>query len=154
MVSARRRYDAGDIGARLFEPVEIDKSAARLEGADRRMVLVFDHDVDTGGGFQQRPSVLRRRRYAGPHDGQRGFDVSKGEHGGMVSGGWGVVFNLTTHHSLFATRHSLPARHRHFGNQLVDQRLAEGAEVLRRHDEGAWAADDVLAIIIIEAARR
>src|ERR1700720_2998364 len=66
--------------------------------------------------------------------------------------------------SLFATRYLLFARfaicyslssyRRHLGDQLVDQRLTEGVEVLRGHHEGARAADHVLAVVILETAGR
>src|ERR1043166_4165348 len=61
---------------------------------------------------------------------------------------------LTTHYSLLTIRYSLYSGRRHFGNELIDQRLAERVEVLRRHHEGAWAADHVLPVVIFQAAGR
>src|SRR6516225_7151512 len=40
------------------------------------------------------------------------------------------------------------------GDQLADNRLAKRLEIPRHHDEGAGAADDIGAIIMIEPARR
>ena len=39
-------------------------------------------------------------------------------------------------------------------NQLFDDSVAEGIEVLRNNDKRARAADDVSAIVVCKAARR
>src|ERR1700746_210781 len=40
------------------------------------------------------------------------------------------------------------------GNELADNRIAEGFEILCHHDEGARSADDIGAVIVIEPAGR
>src|SRR5208282_4860560 len=45
------------------------------------------------------------------------------------------------------------ARLCHLGDHLLDDGLAERVEVFRHQDEGAGAADDIVAIIILQAAR-
>src|SRR5215831_16331370 len=39
-------------------------------------------------------------------------------------------------------------------NQFVDHGLAEGFEILRHHDEGAWAANDVAFVVFFQSTRR
>ena len=40
------------------------------------------------------------------------------------------------------------------GNELADNRIAKGFEILCHHDEGAGSADDIGAVIMIEPAGR
>ena len=44
VIAARGGNDPGRIRPLALQPVEIDQPAAHLEGADRRVVLVLDHD--------------------------------------------------------------------------------------------------------------
>ncbi len=80
MVAARRGDHALHVRALAREPVEIHEPAAHLEGADRGVVLVLDHDIHARACPQQRPGILRRRRHGGAHDGQDGFEFGKTEH--------------------------------------------------------------------------
>ena len=45
VIAARGGNDPGRIRPLALQPVEIDQPAAHLEGADRRVVLVLDHDA-------------------------------------------------------------------------------------------------------------
>ena len=45
VIAARGGNDPGRVRPLPLQPVEIDQPAAHLEGADRRVVLVLDHDV-------------------------------------------------------------------------------------------------------------
>ena len=45
VIAARGGNDSGRIRPLPLQPVEIDQPAAHLEGADRRVVLVLDHDA-------------------------------------------------------------------------------------------------------------
>ena len=45
VIAARGGNDPGRIRPLPLQPVEIDQPAAHLEGADRRVVLVLDHDA-------------------------------------------------------------------------------------------------------------
>src|SRR5436309_14497257 len=49
---------------RMFarQPADIDQAATHLEGADRRVVLVFYPDLRARPLAQQWPAILRRRR--------------------------------------------------------------------------------------------
>ena len=55
--------------------VEVDEAAAKLEGADRRVVLVFDPHGRYRVSVEQRPTLLRRRRHRGIHDLRRSFEI-------------------------------------------------------------------------------
>jgi hypothetical protein len=58
VVSARGCNNPLDLRPLAFELVKIDNPAARLEGADRRVVLVLYNDLDTSLHLEQRPSIL------------------------------------------------------------------------------------------------
>src|SRR5205814_1300507 len=60
---ACRGHDPPNFGPRPPDRVEIDKAAADLEGADRRMVLVLDPQLGADPPGQQRPAILRGRRH-------------------------------------------------------------------------------------------
>ena len=59
--------------------VEIDQSAANLEGADRGMVFVFDPDFSAESLAEQGPSILRCGRKNGVNGSGGGFDLVQGE---------------------------------------------------------------------------
>ena len=80
VVAARRRDDAGDIGALARKTFDIDQAAAQLEGAGWRVVLVLDPDIRAAAFAQQRPTVLRRAREARMHQMLRGFEFGESEH--------------------------------------------------------------------------
>src|SRR5208282_3078557 len=46
-----------------------------------------------------------------------------------------------------------PTRLRYLGDHLLDDGLAERVEVFRHQDKGAGTADDIVAVIVVEAAR-
>src|SRR5499427_6725816 len=55
--------------------------------------------------------------------------------------------------AISALRGAPPRRsQRDLTNQFVDHGLAEGFEILRDHDEGAWAANDVAFVIFTQPA--
>ena len=62
VVASCRRDNPGFGLAGALEVLHINQAAAHLEGADRRVVLVFDPDLAAGTLAQQRPAYLRRRR--------------------------------------------------------------------------------------------
>ena len=84
VITARRRDDAGHVGLLALEPVEVDEPAAYLEGADRRVVLVLDHDRTTEPLRQQRPGVRRGRRDGCPDDCVRTLQFGEIKHGNSV----------------------------------------------------------------------
>src|SRR5581483_3831440 len=45
VVTARGGNDAGHIRLLALQPLQINETAADLEGADRRVVLMLDHDM-------------------------------------------------------------------------------------------------------------
>ena len=63
VIAARGGDDPGRVRPLALQPVEIDQPAAHLEGADRRVVLVLDHDGRAEPLRQQRPRMRRRRRH-------------------------------------------------------------------------------------------
>jgi hypothetical protein len=81
VIAARRADHAVDMRPLALEPVEIDEPAAHLEGADRRVVLVLDHDFCADAGGEQRPNKLRRFRHRRAHDGQDRSELGESEHG-------------------------------------------------------------------------
>src|SRR5205085_10791248 len=52
VIAAGRADDARDMRTLAFEAVDVDKAAADLEGAGRRVVLVLDHDLDAGARLE------------------------------------------------------------------------------------------------------
>src|SRR5208283_4200348 len=80
VIAARRRDDAFEMRPFAFEPLDVDEAAAQLEGADRRMIFVFDEDLGADTGAQQRPRILRRRWHGGTYDRQSRFHIAELEH--------------------------------------------------------------------------
>ena len=64
--------------------MKIDEPPAHLEGADRGVVLMLDHDIHARACPQQRPGILRRRRHGGAHDRQDGVKLGEAEHGSGI----------------------------------------------------------------------
>src|SRR4029077_6360053 len=85
MVAARCGDDSLRLRPLALEPVEIDDAAAHLEGADGRVVLMLDHDLDAGLGPEQRPGILRRRRHTRAHQWNDFFKFGQAEHAGRIS---------------------------------------------------------------------
>src|SRR6516164_3612198 len=83
VIATRCGGDPLHLRARSFQPVEIDDPAAHLERANRRVVLVLHHDLDTGALLEQRPGILRGRGYARAHQRNYAFKLRKGEHPGL-----------------------------------------------------------------------
>ena len=79
VVSAGGRNDAA--GAAVFFDMflDVDDGAARLEGSDRRVVLVFDRDFQTEPLLQQWPGITWGFRHKLAHDRKSGFKVVQGE---------------------------------------------------------------------------
>jgi hypothetical protein len=65
MIAARGGNNPLYLWPFALEPVKINDAAADLESADRRVVLVFDHDFHAGHRLEQRPGILRGRRNTG-----------------------------------------------------------------------------------------
>ena len=63
MVAASRGDDAGTIGLPLLQAGHVERSTTNLERPDGGVVLVFDPNGEPGILAQQRPDVLRGRRY-------------------------------------------------------------------------------------------
>ena len=82
MVASRRADDAGGALAALGHRAEQVESAANLEGAGRRVVLVLDPDLAAGATREQRPRVLRRRGHRRVDAPGRGFEVVERRHRG------------------------------------------------------------------------
>jgi hypothetical protein len=85
MVAARRGDDPPHIRPLALEPVEIDNAAAHLEGADGRVVLVLDDDLDAGHRLEQRPGILWGRRHARADQRDDGLKLGQAEHSGLNS---------------------------------------------------------------------
>ena len=75
MIAARGADHSLHTGGVVLELVNIDQSAAHLEGADRRVVLVLHPGLAPSAPGEQRPSILRRGRHGGVHNGGRVFDI-------------------------------------------------------------------------------
>ena len=63
VIAGGRGHHAANLRLRPPDRVEIDKAAADLERADRRMVLVLDPQLRADPPRQQRPAILRGRRH-------------------------------------------------------------------------------------------
>jgi len=85
VIARGRGHDAANIGLRPPDLVEIDETAADLEGADRRMVLVLDPQLGAEAARQQRPAILRGRRHHPMHERRRFLQcVEVDDHGGGI----------------------------------------------------------------------
>ena len=80
VIAARGGNDPGRVRRLALQPVEIDQPAAHLEGADRRVVLVLDHDGRAEPLRQQRPGMRRRRRHRLADDFVRAFEFGEVKH--------------------------------------------------------------------------
>ena len=80
VIAARGGDDPGRIRPLALQPVEIDQPAPHLEGADRRVVLVLDHDIGAEPLRQQRPRMRRRRRHRLPDDLVCAFEFGEIKH--------------------------------------------------------------------------
>ena len=77
VIAAGRRNQPGRRGPLALEAIDIDQSAAHLEGADRGVVLVLDDDRRAEPLRQQRPGMRRRRRHRRPDDLLRALELSR-----------------------------------------------------------------------------
>jgi hypothetical protein len=80
VISPGRRNQSGDARPLALQAVDIDEPAAHLEGAGRRMVLVFNNGRRAEPLRQQRPSVSRRRRHRRADDVVRAFQLPEIKH--------------------------------------------------------------------------
>ena len=80
VIAARGGNDPGRIRPLPLQPVEIDQPTAHLEGADRRVVLMLDHNARAEPLAEQRPGMRRRRRHRLPHDFVRAFELLEVKH--------------------------------------------------------------------------
>ena len=75
VIAARGRDNPGCRGPLALEPIDIDKPAAHLEGAGRRVVLVLDDNIGAEPLGKQRPAMRRRRRHRRADDAVGAFQV-------------------------------------------------------------------------------
>jgi hypothetical protein len=80
MIAARGADHTLHTGAVVLEVVNIDQSAAHLEGADRRVILMLHPDLAPGAPGEQWPGILRRGRHGGVDNGRRVFDILQRQH--------------------------------------------------------------------------
>ncbi len=67
MVAARGRHRASGQLARAAKGVEINKPAPYLKSPNRRVVFVFDEDLNASALAEERPRVSRGWRYNAAH---------------------------------------------------------------------------------------
>src|SRR5665213_1952371 len=80
MIAACRRNDPGRARPFTLQTIEIDQSAAHLESAGRRMVLMLDNDRRAEPLRQHRPGIRRRRRHRPAHDLMRALKLGQVKH--------------------------------------------------------------------------
>src|SRR4051812_32343789 len=80
MIAARRRDQSRGAGALAPHPVDIDQSAAHLEGCGRRVVLMLDDHACTEAFRQQRPRMRRRRLHRRSDHGMGALELSEIKH--------------------------------------------------------------------------
>ena len=79
MIAARGSNQGLDAGGGFFEPGAIDEGAAKLEGAEWRMIFMFEPDLDgvalgSESLVDERPTILWRWGHGSVNDGLSSFD--------------------------------------------------------------------------------
>src|SRR5262245_1184472 len=69
VVTARGGDDPSNVWVAALQPVGVDETAAHLERAERRVVLVLHPDLRARARREQRPTMLRRRLHRLVHEG-------------------------------------------------------------------------------------
>jgi DNA-binding transcriptional regulator YhcF (GntR family) len=102
VIAARRGDDAAAIGLALQESLEVHRGAARLERADRRVILVLEPHFRAERGRHLRPHVLRRGR----HDRREEFAAASmaARSGSGGAGGSGADASVFIGFTAFMTR--------------------------------------------------
>src|SRR5690606_23619909 len=59
VIARRRRDNPADLRFAAFQFIEVDETAAELEGTDRAVVLVFDPQLKTEVRLEEGPAVAR-----------------------------------------------------------------------------------------------
>ena len=80
VIAACGRDDAAHVRPFAAQAFRVEQPAAQLEGAGRRVVLVFHPDFGATALREQRPRVLRRARKALVNQRQRGFQLRQRKH--------------------------------------------------------------------------
>src|SRR5215208_2146141 len=80
VIASRCAYNPLDLGALALQTLDIGKPTSHLECADRRVVLVFDHNLNTKPLLQERPSILRRGWHDRTHHIGSALEIVQAEH--------------------------------------------------------------------------
>ena len=93
VIAAGGRDHAGDIRLLPLQLLHVGESAAQLEGADRRVVLVLDPDLRARALAEQGPAILRRRQHDRMHGGGGGFELGETgqQSGSSIGKGCGIL---------------------------------------------------------------
>ena len=73
VIAGSRGHDTPNVRLRPPDSVEVDETAADLEGADRRVVLMLDPQLGAEPAGQQWPAILRGRRQHPMNERRRGL---------------------------------------------------------------------------------
>jgi hypothetical protein len=80
VIAACRRDQSGCRRPLALETIDIDKAATHLEGADRCVVFMLDHDLCAESLREQRPAMRRRRRNRRRNDLMRTLELPQVKH--------------------------------------------------------------------------